>query len=157
MARTDGLVRLADKTPEERSAIGRKGGLRSVEVRTENMLAKRAAMIALKLKPNIDVKQKAALRQMGVDTSKPLNIMTISMTRVAYRAMNGDLKAFRFLLEMAHMTPQSVVELAKVQLQRQALDMKDPLQNVQEAEVVETDTDTTEIENEVRKMGIYGD
>jgi hypothetical protein len=49
------------------------------------------------------------------------------------------------------------VELAKVQLQRQALDMKDPLQNVQEAEVVETDTDTTEIENEVRKMGIYGD
>ena len=157
MARTDGLVRLADKSPEERSAIGRKGGLRSVEVRKENLIAKRAAMLALKLCPNIDVKQKSALKQMGIDTSKPLNIMTISMARVAYRAMNGDLKAFRFLLEMAHMTPQSIVELAKVQLAKQGLDMKDPMQNVEEAEVVETDRDTTEIEAEVRKMGIYGD
>lgn len=156
MARTDGLVRLSEKTPEERSAIGRKGGLRSVEVRKENLLAKRAAMLALKLCPNIDVKQKSALKQMGVDTSKPLNVMTISMARVAYRAMNGDIKAFRFLLEMSHMTPQTIIETAKVQLAKQGLDMKDPLQNVQEAEVVETNQDTTEIEDEIRKMGIYG-
>lgn len=157
MARTDGLVRLADKSKEERVAIARKGALRSVEIRKENLLAKRAAMIALKLKPNIDVKQKAALKLMGVDTSKPLNIMTIAMTRVAYQAMNGNLKAFRFLLDTAHMSPQSICDIGKLQLMKQAQDIKDPMNNVQDAEIVEPNTDTSSIEEEIRKMGIYGD
>lgn len=157
MARTDGLVRLADKSKEERVAIARKGGLRSVEIRKENLLAKRAAMIALKLKPNIDVKQKTALKLMGVDTSKPLNIMTIAMTRVAYQAMNGNLKAFRFLLDMAHMSPNAIFDIGKIQLMKQQLDMKDPTNNVQDAEIVQTDEDTSKIEEEIRKMGIYGD
>ncbi|SHK26931.1 hypothetical protein SAMN05720470_1013 [Fibrobacter sp. UWOV1] len=159
MARTDGLVRLSEKTPEERSAIGRKGGLRSVEVRKENMLAKRAATIALKLQPNIDVKQKAALKQMGVDISKPLNVMTISMVRIAYQAMNGNIKAFRFLLDMAHMSPNAIFDIGKIQLMKQQLDLKDPTANVQDAEIVEQGDkqDTSKIEAEIRKMGIYGD
>lgn len=157
MARTDGLVRLADKTPEERSAIGRKGGLRSVEVRKENLMAKRAATLALKLCPNIDVKQKSALKQMGVDTSKPLNVMTISMARVAYRAMNGDIKAFRFLLDIAHMSPNAIFDIGKIQVMQQNLELKTPTDNVQDAEVVESNVDTKKIEEEYRKMGIYGD
>lgn len=158
MSKTDGLIRLSDKTKEERTEIARKGGLRSVEVRKENMLAKRAATIALKLVPNIDVKQKAALRQMGVDTSNPLTVMTIAMTRVAYQAMNGNLKAFRFLLDAAHMSPQAITDLAKVQIARQAYEAKFEKDDVKDAEIVDTSTiDTSKIEAEMRKMGIYGD
>ena len=157
MSRTDGLVRLSEKTKEERTEIARKGAMRSIEVRKENLLAKRAALIALRLKPNIDVKQKAALKQMGVDTSKPLNIMTIAMTRIAYQAMNGNLKAMRFLLDTAHLSPDSIFAIGKLQTMQASLELKDPRNNVQDAEVVETNTDTSKIEEEMRKMGIYAD
>ena len=158
MARTDGLIRVADKTPEERSEQGRKGALKSIEIRRENLLAKRAATIALKLYPEIDLKQKHALSLMGVDTSKPLNIMTIAMTKVAYQAMNGNLKAFRFLLDAAHMSPQTITELAKTQIMRQTYESKFPAEEIKDAEVVETKSvDTSKIEAEMKKMGIYVD
>lgn len=154
MARQDGLIRLSDKSEEERKAISSKGGKRSVQVRKERAEAKQAALIALNLKPNIDAKQKSGLKQMGANVDKPLTVLAISMTRVAYRAMNGDLKALRFLLETAHLSPQWIVEFEKLELLKQAADLKKPPTEIEDAEIV-TDVDTTKIEGELRKMGIY--
>lgn len=155
MARTDGLVRLSEKSKEERVAIARKGGLRSVEVRKENLIAKRAATIALKLQPTcIDKKLASIIDQMGAKDDK-LTVMTISMTNLAYKAMHGDTNALHMLLETAHMTPKSISEIGKLQLATESLDRNNGDDDT-DKEPDPISTDTAAIEDEIRKMGIYG-
>ncbi len=88
------------KTSEEARERGRKGGLKSVQVRRERKTAKECMNMLLKMDATGENGRKM-MRQMGIKEEEQQNIMLLMATMFARAATSGEPNAVRAVLEIA--------------------------------------------------------
>ena len=101
---TKNLIPLDQRTKEEQRAIASKGGKASGEARRRKRDAKSAARLVL----NLPTTEKATqlLEALGIEDEADHTNM-VSVFAVAYmKAMKGDMRAVRILMEMSGMSPE---------------------------------------------------
>lgn len=96
------------RTKKEARERGRKGGIKSGEVRRKKRDAKAAARLILDLPVSTDA-MKNNLKSMNVDEADFTNRVAL-FARAFTQAMTGDVKAMQFIIEMAGESPEFQLE-----------------------------------------------
>ena len=117
MANNENLVSLADRTTEEKRAIGIKGGKRSQEVQKE----KRTFKKAIEWLANSDIKITQGsmfdlMKANGIDTSK-LNTTQMATLGLWWGAVQGNSTNFKTLMEGNNEITESSTETPKLQVE----------------------------------------
>lgn len=99
---------------------------KSCKVRKANTLkrksAKQAAKMILEALPDAPDGIRGALTKMGVDPDEPVtNCMIMIAKTLVQPAMNGDMGALAYLLELAGQGPDAEIAKAKQQLEREKI------------------------------------
>ena len=108
----ENLVSLADRTTEEKRAIGIKGGKASGEARREKKLIKDNIELLLSL-PIKNAKTKEQLKQLGIDDNEMNNQMALVIA-MYQKAIKGDVSAFNTLRDTLGQKPVEKTEIAEV-------------------------------------------
>lgn len=98
-----------DFTPEERTAMGKKGGQKSGETRRRQRTFRESVKAILALKVP-DAEQAEALRLLGIDPTI-LNAVNLA---VGSRAQAGDVEAARYLRDTAGERPRDGLEIGNL-------------------------------------------
>lgn len=109
------------KTSDEAKALGKKGGIKSGEVRRERKKLQETVSTILSMAPGLEA-DRQALKQLGIDESDQNNqtLLVLSMMRAA---AEGDVKAATWLRDTAGEKPIEKLE-ANVQASISPLDEK---------------------------------
>ena len=133
--------------------IGRKGGKKSVIVRSEQKKIQKLAVSVLntKFRPNTNLKR--ALKGIGIDTKDKISLLNGILAVFSGKALTGDIVAARFVFDIAGYSMYSQEKAAKIKLlSRMATpDGKEELENLKPK------ADLDEINRQARELGIYGD
>lgn len=119
------LVPPSARTPEERRINAQKAGRASGEARRRKRDTKQTAKFVLGLQPNLPNKTLQAIYSMmgseAANEDDP-NIRLISILAIAQRAMKGDLKAAKMLLEMSgDVDARTKLEQDRLKLEKERL------------------------------------
>lgn len=113
MANEDNLIRLNERSKEERSEIARKGAYAAAAKKREKRDMKNAANTLL----NMPIKSeniKESLRQLGFEDDDLNNQMAI-LVSVWKKSMEGDVKAAEFIRDTAGQKPVEKVMMSDVE------------------------------------------
>ena len=117
------LIPASMRTPEERRRIAQKAGVASGEARRRKRNTKQTAKYILEMQPNLPKKVLDALINMGLDPDddRP-DIRLISIMAIAQKAMKGDLKANKMLLELSgDVDARTQLERERLKLEKERL------------------------------------
>ena len=131
----DNLRSFADLTTEERREIARRAGTASSEARRNKRNPKQAAKFVLELQPDLSPKLRQDLIKMGLSEDEVPDIRLIAALSIAQKAMNGDLKASKMLLEMSgDIDARTQLEKERLKLERERLEYERLRNNVPTSE-----------------------
>lgn len=134
--------------------LGRLGGLRSGVVRRRNARLHSIVQKVFKSKFDPTGDFKDILEGMGIDSSEKTDVQTGIITIYAYKALNGDISAARFLIEIGGLGLDSEEKLARID----SLEMLN--EQAKGGAVDESDKNVPNLDDiyrEAKKLGIYGD
>lgn len=103
-----GTIRSGDEAREK----GRKGGVKSGEVRRAKKAMRDAAILVLGLQPKFTAKDLAAFKKFGIDAEKEADIQLMSLLAQGIKAMKGDAAALQFLRDTAGEQPTTKIDAA---------------------------------------------
>lgn len=115
MANEKNLVSLANRSPEERRAIARKGKAASDQAKVRKRETRALIRELLAAPVEIPAKTKKALRKLGYDGDAP-TVELLEIIAIANQAMAGDLASAKFLYDYAQ------VPDLRAQLERERLE-----------------------------------
>lgn len=97
------LIPADKRTPEERAALGKKGGLKSGETRRRKKQTRDLMRAVLSMRPQNTKKTVNALKRMGYDfeVGGEPTVEALIGIQAARRAMAGDLSSARFIYDYA--------------------------------------------------------
>lgn len=125
------LRSFAELTTEERREIARRAGAASGEARRRKRNTKQAAKFVLELQPDLPPKLRQALIKMGLSEDEVPDIRLVTALSIAQKAMNGDLKASKMLLEMSgDIDARTQLEKERLKLERERLEYERMRNNV---------------------------
>ena len=102
------LIPTTDLTPEERSDLGRKGGIASGVARRKARNMREAARIILAAPLTDDPDTAAALAEMGLEPDQQGAILLAATKKSKY----GDIEAARYIRDTSGQAPTQTVELS---------------------------------------------
>lgn len=125
MANEKNLVPMSSRTSSERREIARKAGLASGAKRRSITSMREMAAIVMGLKPAVDEKMKRRIAEMGYDPeSKDININFMTVLNLGQAAAKGDIHAAKLLSELNGDDANTVLQLAKIELERERLQIE---------------------------------
>ena len=102
------LIPTTDLTPEERSDLGRKGGIASGVARRKARNMREAARLILSSPLTDDPETAAALEQLGLEPDQQGAILLAVTKKSKY----GDIEAARYIRDTSGQSPAQMVELS---------------------------------------------
>lgn len=151
--KTEGLGTMPTKDPKM-VEYGRLGGKRSAEVRRRNAKIRNIVQKVMKSKFQPTDSFKAILEGMGIDTNEKTDVMTGIVAIFSHKAINGDLNAARFVIDIGGLNLESEERLARIE----ALDtMTDQNMEGMDGGDGKEPPNLEEIDKQARALGIYGD
>lgn len=97
----------ADQDREQAARNGRKGGVASGEARRAKKAARETAARILSYKPEVPEQLLSTLRRMGMKGRAKPDMREICTLAITQKAMKGDEKCYRFLVELAGETAEA--------------------------------------------------
>lgn len=130
---------------------GRMGGVRSGQVRRQRAEIRSVASLVLGSKLDMPKGLGAEIRRAGISVPERLTVAAGILAVISARALEGDLKAARFLFEMAGQTPDAMERIAKA----------DAMESMVRAGVAATPEgfalpSPEVLDAEAERMGVYG-
>lgn len=107
------LIPMNKRSKKEVREIGRKGGVKSGQVRREKKEMREVAQMVLNLLPKISKSNKEALASLGIPENE-MTLQLIAVYRQSQKAASGDLKALEFLRDTAGEKPTDKVDVNEV-------------------------------------------
>ena len=107
MAKEDNLISLGDRTPEERAAIGSKGGKASVKAKRRAKNMREAANILLKADLLDDEETAELLARLGLEPDQQSAILLAAIQK----AKRGDIEAARYARDTSGQAPAQQMEI----------------------------------------------
>lgn len=94
---------------------------------------------------------KNALNSIGIDTTKELTIMSGIISVFAGKALSGDLKAARFILDLAGYSLNAKEQIARIKSLEKMVNAE-----IIDSQPTEESVSIDDIRAEANKLGIYG-
>lgn len=118
MANEKNLIPFNQRTESERREISKKAGKASGEARRRKRDAKAAAKFLLNLQTTEGAKE--SMRKIGVpdDDAENATNMEYMIFGVMYKAMKGDERATRLMLELAGEDPKTKAEAERLKMEK---------------------------------------
>lgn len=108
----DDLIPFSERSEQEAKELGRIGGIKSGETRRAKRLAREVAANLL----NLDAPfSKAARKELADKWGVPegeIDVMFVSLTSIATKAMKGDMKAFEVIRDTAGEKPTDKIDMS---------------------------------------------
>ena len=102
---------------------GAKGGRASAAAKRRKNRAKEAMEEVLSAKPRLNDKTLMQLKSLGLDGDDP-DIQLLAIATICAKAMQGDVRAVRFLLRLTGEDPKSVISRERMKLRRERLKLE---------------------------------
>lgn len=117
--RHENLIPLNKRTKNEQRKIQSKGGKASGEKRRSITSMREMATVVMGLKPAVDDRMRKKVLEMGYDPdSNDINISFLTLLSLGQAAAKGDIKAAKLLTELTGDSENTVLQLARIQLER---------------------------------------
>lgn len=107
----DDLIPLSKRSREEVQEIARKGGINSGIARRQRRTVKEVASAVLGMRAPLTQKEKVELSKRWGVKPEDLDVLFVSMAKVAMAAIKGDLRAFEVIRDSAGEKPQDSVNM----------------------------------------------
>lgn len=107
------------------------------------------AILSIKFTPVEELK--IALNSIGIDTTKELTIMSGIIAVFAGKALSGDLKAARFILDLAGYSLNAKEQMARINSLEKMVNAE-----MIDSQSIEEQVSLDDIRAEANKLGIYG-
>lgn len=120
MANEKNLISLANRSPEERKAIARKGKEASDRAKKRKKETQAVIRELLAAPVEIPAKTRRALKKLGFEGDAP-TVELLAIVAIANQAMAGDLASAKFLYDYAQIPDmRTVMDQARLQLAKES-------------------------------------
>ena len=120
MANEKNLISLANRSPEERKAIARKGKVASDRAKKRKKETQAVIRELLAAPVEIPAKTRNALKKLGFEGDAP-TVELLAIVAIANQAMAGDLASAKFLYDYAQIPDmRTVLDQARLQLAKES-------------------------------------
>ena len=106
------LIPMNERSLEEAKEWGQKGGIESGKVRKAKRLAKDVASLVLSLQAPISPTARKDLAERWKIDEDDVDVLFVSLTSLASKAMKGDTKAFEVIRDSAGQKPTDKVDMS---------------------------------------------
>jgi len=136
-------------------ALGKMGGLAASRSKQKAKEARDVARNVLGTKFQLsEGRLKDSLRAIGIAVDKPIQIRSAIISVMSGMALSGNIKAARFVFDIAEETEDTKLTRAKRQMMEKMVDHPDAI-NVDSAGEIPTPDELREIKRQARELGIY--
>lgn len=138
-------------------ALGKLGGLAASKSKQKAKEARDVARNVLGTKFQLsEGRLKDSLRSIGIQVEKPIQIRAAIISVMSGMALSGNIKAARFVFDLAEETQDSKLTRAKRRMMERMVENPDAV-NVDAYGDIPTPDELNEIKRQARELGIYED
>ena len=105
------LIPVTERSKEEARALSKKGGINSGKARRVKRLAKDVASLVMSLQAPITEQTRKTLAKRWAVDEEDIDVLFVSITSLASKAMKGDVKAFEVVRDTMGEKPGDNVKL----------------------------------------------
>lgn len=136
-------------------ALGKLGGLAASKSKQKAKEARDVARNILGTKFQLsEGRLKDSLRSIGIQVEKPIQIRAAIISVMSGMALSGNIKAARFVFDLAEETQDSKLTRAKRRMMERMVENPDAV-NVDAYGEIPTPDELNEIKRQARELGIY--
>lgn len=136
-------------------ALGKLGGLAASKSKQKAKEARDVARNVLGTKFQLsEGRLKDSLRSIGIQVEKPIQIRAAIISVMSGMALSGNIKAARFVFDLAEETQDSKLTRAKRRMMERMVENPDAV-NVDAYGEIPTPDELNEIKRQARELGIY--
>lgn len=136
-------------------ALGKLGGLAASKSKQKAKEARDVARNILGTKFQLsEGRLKDSLRSIGIQVEKPIQIRAAIISVMSGMALSGNIKAARFVFDLAEETQDSKLTRAKRRMMERMVENPDAV-NVDAYGEIPTPEELNEIKRQARELGIY--
>ena len=140
---------------QDMRAIGKLGGLASSRSKLKAKEAREVARNVLGTKFRLsEGRLKESLRSIGIQVEKPIELRAAIISVMSGMALSGNIKAARFVFDIAEETEDSKLTRAKRKMLDKMVDNPDAV-NIDTNGEIPTPDELSEIKRQARELGIY--
>ena len=140
---------------QDMRAIGKLGGLAASRSKQKAKEAREVARSVLGTKFRLsEGRLKDSLKSIGIEVEKPIQIRAAIISVMSGMALSGNIKAARFVFDIAEETQESKLTRAKRKMLDRMVDNPDAI-NINPDGEIPTPEELSEIKRQARALGIY--
>jgi hypothetical protein len=106
------LIPFSERSKQEAKELGRRGGIKSGETRRAKRLAKDVASLVLSLQAPISPTARKDLAERWKIDEDDVDVLFVSLTSLATKAMKGDTKSFEVIRDTAGEKPTDKLDMS---------------------------------------------